>query len=235
MTAYAKFNVFKRSFWSFLSNNIRNNNVGNVEFQLQSGKKARVLNSLGTETAAFDEFGRLKLADAINPDQAVSKLQMENAIEAETDIILKDAGSKPTRTGSGDTDPTIYVIPANTFLPTDSFDIIYRTERNAGGVSTVTPKIKVGTSNSIGSATQIATYILSASNAVVTMKRTFRIESGNLIGYSFTTTLITDENVGAVPSTSTPFDVTVDNYIFAFSSIIIATDTTTQKLFIIRR
>ena len=228
MSANAKFNIFKRTFWSFFSNNIENNNIGDVNVKLQSGKKLKVLNSVGTEMATIDEFGRAKIGAAVNSDEAVTKSQMETAIGA---FSINDYVIKSPFTGTTtETLIATYFIPANTFSANEGFTVLTRFTRNTGGTSSVIPRLRIGTSSTWNaSMPEIANYSISTSNAVATLKRTFQLSGGNLFGYAFSTSLLTDEGASATALSSTPFDPTVDNWIFTSGKLATVTDSLTQQ------
>ena len=51
---------FEVSVWTKTGDNIRNNNVGDIEVQLQSNKKFKIVNSLGSEIGYIDNNGNIR-------------------------------------------------------------------------------------------------------------------------------------------------------------------------------
>lgn len=104
------------------------------------------------------------------------------------------------------------LIPANTFSSNGILKIICRMSKT-GTASTSNVRIYKNTSNTLTGATLIASNTtITGTNIFSQMIRTFRINSNNLTGYSFSTSSLTDY-LSTSSTSSTTFTTNVDNYI----------------------
>lgn len=105
------------------------------------------------------------------------------------------------------------LIPANTLTSNSQFQVLYKIKRIVGTGSIFTGNVFFNTSNTLTGATQIvASPSISISASFATIIRNFHVTSGNLNYLSIASGGMANDYTSGSMST-TPFDVTVDNYL----------------------
>jgi hypothetical protein len=104
-------------------------------------------------------------------------------------------------------------IAANTFNANDIMKILYEVNKTTILVAP-TLRIRINTTNTISGSTTIATYTMPAANTFALMQRNFVLSSSNLVGFSFTTTSLTDITTAVLSSTSTAYNTANTLYLF---------------------
>lgn len=105
------------------------------------------------------------------------------------------------------------LIPANTLTSNSQFQVLYKIKRIVGTASIFTGNVFFNTSNTLTGATQVvASPSIATGSSFATIVRNFHITSGNLNYLSIASGgLANDYTTGSM--STTPFDVTVDNYL----------------------
>lgn len=104
------------------------------------------------------------------------------------------------------------LIPANTLTSNCQFQLIYKIKRIVGTASILTGSVFFNTSNNLTGATQIvASPSIGTTINFATIIRNFHITSGNLNYLSISSGGLSNDYTTGNLST-TPFDVTIDNY-----------------------
>lgn len=104
------------------------------------------------------------------------------------------------------------LIPANTLTSSSQIEVLYKIKRISGTASIYAGHVFLNTSNSLTGATQIVSSpSIGTTQSYATIIRNFHFTGGNLCYLSTGTSQYTDY----VPDfmSTTPFDVTVDNYL----------------------
>jgi hypothetical protein len=104
-------------------------------------------------------------------------------------------------------------ISANTFSANDIMKILYEVGKPTTIVAS-TLRVKINTSNTLTGATTVATYTMPLANTFALIQRNFLLSGGNLVGYSFTTTALTDIATAVTASTSTTYNPANTLYLF---------------------
>lgn len=135
----------------------------------------------------------------------------------------KNTTASSTLTGTlSETQLLQVTIPANTFGASDFIKIPIALFVKSGVAAAVTIRLKISTSSSMPSAGTgtIAQFSMGAANTYAFMDRQMTINSGNIIGYPFTTTALTDRTNGAaITLSSTAFDRTVTQYFYVSAAL----------------
>lgn len=135
----------------------------------------------------------------------------------------KNTTASSTLTGTlSETQLLQVTIPANTFGASDFIKIPMALFVKSGVAAAVTIRLKISTLSSMPSAGTgtIAQFSMGAANTYAFMDRQMNINSGNIIGYPFTTTALTDRTNGAaITLSSTAFDRTVTQYFYVSAAL----------------
>jgi hypothetical protein len=81
-------------------------------------------------------------------------------------------------------------------------------------LSNVTMRVKINTSNTLSGATQIATYTFATTSTIALMQRTFDLSGGNLYGFGFASSQITDVIGISTGGSSTAYNPVNTLYVF---------------------
>jgi hypothetical protein len=117
-------------------------------------------------------------------------------------------------------------IPANTFSANDFLKIPSLTIIKAGVSLGATIRVKLSTSATMpsGTTSQIATYSIGATALFVKINRIFSIASGNILGFLFTSSALTDNTTSVNTISSQAFDRTVTQYLYVSATLQSITD-----------
>ena len=115
-------------------------------------------------------------------------------------------------------------IPAGTFNSADVLKILFGANK-LNSLSTYSLRLRVNTTNTISGSTTIATYTGSATPQVNIITRNFNLNGGNLYGFMFTTSAITDIAAGAGALNSTTLNPANQFFIFATVQLVSINDT----------
>jgi len=115
-------------------------------------------------------------------------------------------------------------IPAGTFNSADVLKILFGANK-LNSLSTYTLRLRINTTNTISGSTIIATYTGSATPQVNLITRNFNLNGGNLYGFMFTTSAITDIAAGAGALNSTTLNLANQFFIFATVQLVSINDT----------
>jgi nitrogen fixation protein len=115
-------------------------------------------------------------------------------------------------------------IPAGTFNSADVIKILFGANK-LNSLSTYTLRLRINTTNTISGSTIIATYTGSATPQVNLITRNFNLNGGNLYGFMFTTSAITDIAAGAGALNSTTLNPANQFFIFATVQLVSINDT----------
>jgi len=176
------------------------------------------------------------LSDVISPSTALANIGGQPLLNyTPTKIVIRDTLQSTTLTGTiTETLIGTYLIPANTFSAIDGFRISSFVGEKVGVLGTYTMKVKIGTTNVFSASTTISTTTNTATVLFASVSRnSLNLRSGNLKGYSFTNSAISDGSVTTLPSSSTAFNPTIDNYVFTSLTLASATDSTYQTNFLL--
>ena len=112
-------------------------------------------------------------------------------------------------------------IPANTFGANDFLKIPSLTLVKSGTNAGATIRVKLSTSNTMpsGATGQIATYSISATVLYSKISRIFSIASGNILGFNFLGTSISDNTTSTSTISSQAFDRTVTQYLYVSATL----------------
>jgi len=105
-------------------------------------------------------------------------------------------------------------IPAGTFNSADVLKILFGANK-LNSLSTYSLRLRVNTTNTISGSTTIATYTGSATPQVNIITRNFNLNGGNLYGFMFTTSALTDIAAAAGALNSTTLNPANQFFIFA--------------------
>jgi hypothetical protein len=116
---------------------------------------------------------------------------------------------------TGETQLLQLTIPANSFNTTDKFSFFAIFSKTAAEQG-ITLRVKVSTSASmpLGNTDTIAFAAPGLTTRFVKLNRDMIINEGNLKGFGFTTSVITDQAASSLPLSSVSFDVTQIHYLY---------------------
>jgi hypothetical protein len=116
---------------------------------------------------------------------------------------------------TGETQLLQLTIPANSFNTTDKFSFFAIFSKTAAEQG-ITLRVKVSTSASmpLGNTDTIAFAAPGLTTRFVKLNRDMIINGGNLKGFGFTTSVITDQAASSLPLSSVSFDVTQIHYLY---------------------
>jgi hypothetical protein len=121
-------------------------------------------------------------------------------------------------------------IPAGTFNSADVLKILFGANK-LNSLSTYSLRLRVNTTNTISGSTTIATYTGSATPQVNLITRNFNLNGGNLYGFMFTTSAITDIAAGAGALNSTTLNPANQFFIFATVQLVSINDSIIGNMF----
>jgi len=104
-------------------------------------------------------------------------------------------------------------ISGNTFNSTDIMKILYLVSKPIT-TGTTTIRLRINTSNTLSGATQIATFSSAALASNILITRTFSLNGGNLYGFPFSTSSVTDIANTAGVTGSTSYNTANTLYLF---------------------
>jgi len=183
--------------------------VSNTEFELLNGV---------TGTIANQAYADAKVADAIT-DGVTTIAPSQNAVFDALALKVKFIGKTSTPvTVTGTTAKTeVYkvTIPANTLLANDILDLdIITTKSGVAGTQNI--MLQMSTSATIPATTtdRLATYTSGTSIQWIGFQRFFWIDGGNINGFSFSNSSVSDIGNINTAFDSKAFDHTVVNYLY---------------------
>jgi hypothetical protein len=104
-------------------------------------------------------------------------------------------------------------IIGSSFNITDIMRMLYKITKPTTTFA-VSIRIKINTTNSLVGATQIGVYTMAAANTFALLTRTFNLSGGNLYGYNFASSTVSDILGTNTVGSSTSYDTTNDLYVF---------------------
>ena len=120
-------------------------------------------------------------------------------------------------------------INGNTFNSSDVMKILFRVTKS--NTSVVTMRLKINTTNTLVGATQIGLFNFTAlANTYVLMTRTFDLQGGNLYGYNFNSSLVSDITNTNTVATSTTYNTANTLYLFFTLQLSNIVDSATPNL-----
>ena len=120
-------------------------------------------------------------------------------------------------------------IDGGTFNSSDVIKLLFRaTKPSSGGV---TMRVKINTTNTLVGATQIAVLNFTAAlNTYTLMTRTFDLQGGNLYGYNFNSSLVSDVTAVNTVANSTAYNTANTLYLFFTLQLSNTVDSATPNL-----
>jgi len=183
--------------------------VSNTEFELLNGV---------TGTIANQAYADAKVADAITDGVttiAPSQNAVFDALETKVKFIGKTSTSVTVTGTTAKTEVYKVTIPANTLLANDILDLdIVTTKSGVAGTQTI--MLQMSTSATIPATTtdRLATYTSGTSIQWIGFQRFFWIDGGNINGFSFSNSSVSDIGNINTAFESKAFDHTVVNYLY---------------------
>jgi hypothetical protein len=104
-------------------------------------------------------------------------------------------------------------IPANTYSSNDVMKVLFKCIKPTT-INNMSIRIQINTVNTLTGSVVVGVLTPAAANTYAFMSRNFDLSDGNLYGYNFNSSIASDILASNTVGTSTPFDTTVDNYIF---------------------
>jgi hypothetical protein len=141
----------------------------------------------------------------------VTILSSDDIVKYVLRSFTQSIGSNST----GETQLLQLTIPANSFKTTDKFSFFAIFSKTAAEQG-ITLRVKVSTSASmpLGNTDTIAFAAPGLTTRFVKLNRDMIINGGNLKGFGFTTSVITDQAASSLPLSSVSFDVTQIHYLY---------------------
>ena len=164
---------------------------------------------------------------------ATSSIQTQ--LNNRTNIVIKDATVSSTVTGTiVETVLKTYTIPANTFSASDIMNIqMFKGIKTGSGADGI-QRIRINTSPTLVGAVEIA-RLSGSSNLYRNMKRSFTLDGGNLIGYPFTISAVTDMVSDSATLSSTPYNTANVLYVMTTIELISSANSFYQREFLMTR
>jgi hypothetical protein len=184
------------------------------------------------------EYADAKVTDAIT-DGVTTIAPSQNAVFDA--LALKQAAlsytpykfiqtSQTAHTGTvAETIIATATINGSTFNSSDVMKVIWQLTRPSGGVSGITFRLKINTSNTLTGSTLIATNSMTTALFQGTGYRTFTLQGGNLIGFPTQNVLI-DAASNAFSPVNTAYNTANTLYVFFTVQLVLLTDSTTLTL-----
>ena len=148
--------------------------------------------------------------------------------------VIKDATAYSALTGTlTETLMATYFIPANTFGANDNLRIPTFLAEKTGVSGTVTMRVKIGSTNVFGSATNLATYTTGVTEIWCIMQRSgATLRGGNIRCLQATLPRQTDIVATSGLISVVPFNPAVDNWVFTSLQLSVITDSVFQSNFL---
>jgi hypothetical protein len=148
--------------------------------------------------------------------------------------IIKDATAYSVLTGTvTETLMATYFIPANTFGANDNLRIPTFMAEKTGVSGTVTMRVKIGSTNVFGSASNLATYTTGVTEIWCIMQRSgATLRGGNIRCLQATLPRQTDIVATSGLISIVPFNPAVDNWVFTSLQLSVITDSVFQSNFL---
>lgn len=105
------------------------------------------------------------------------------------------------------------LISGGTFNSSDVMKVLAKFTK-ATANTTMTLRMRINTTNTLVGATQVATYTFAAANTFGIFSRTFDLDSGNLYGYNFASSIQNDITPTNTVGSSTTYNTANDLYFF---------------------
>ena len=187
------------------------------------------------------EYADAKVADSIT-DGVTTIAPSQNAVFDA--LALKQAAlsytpyrnvqtSQTAVTGTGaETIVFTATIPANAFNSNDVMKVLFGVNKS-NGLAGYTLRIRLNTTNTISGSTVIALYTGSVTPQLNVIMRNFNLNGGNLYGYLFSTSALTDIAATAGALSSTTLNPANQFYIFATVQLNGSTDSIVGNMFTI--
>jgi hypothetical protein len=170
-------------------------------------------NTIGSlSTATYPSLTELSYVKGVTSSIQTQLNTKQNALNYTPYRYINTTSSTVTGT-TAETIMATATISANTFNANDVMKILYEVGKPTTIVAT-TLRIKINTSNTLTGATTVATYTMPLANTFALIQRNFLLSGGNLVGYSFTTTALTDIATATIASTSTAYNTANTLYLF---------------------
>jgi hypothetical protein len=120
-------------------------------------------------------------------------------------------------------------INGGTFNSSDVMKVLFKTTKS--NTSSVAMRLKINTTNTLVGATQIGVFNFTAlANTYVLITRTFDLNGGNLYGYNFSSSLVSDFTAVNTAGTSTAYNTANTLYLFFTLQSATVLDTVTPNL-----
>jgi hypothetical protein len=120
-------------------------------------------------------------------------------------------------------------INGNTFNSSDVIKLLFKATKS--NTSSATMRLKINTTNTLVGATQIGLFnFTTLANTYVLMTRTFDLQGGNLFGYNFSSSLVSDVTAVNTAGNSTAYNTTNTLYLFFTLQLATILDTVTPNL-----
>jgi hypothetical protein len=133
--------------------------------------------------------------------------------------------SQTVHTGTTSESPPLFTatIPATAFSSTDIIRVLFGANKTTA-LGTYTLRLRINTTNTVVGAPTIATYSGTATAQVNIMQRNFNLNGGNLYGFAFTSSTLTDIIASGQTLTSTTLNPANQFFIFATIQLANASD-----------
>lgn len=153
-----------------------------------------------------------------------------DALALKQNLLYRSITTTPSATLTGTTTETELLkitIPANTLTASEILEIKMNIVR-AGAGGNITYRLKMSTSSTMPATTtdQIAIRLQNTGNTFLPLERTMKIDSGNLTGFLFTSSSVSDLADAAIILSSKTFDNTVTNYLYLSATLTNTGDST---------
>ena len=158
-------------------------------------------------------------------NDATSSIQTQ--LNAKQTYLVKD--SVPTSAVTGTTSLTqigsSILIPANTFSANDYFSVDSFAVLKTGVAGTCNFRLYINSTNDFATSTHLSSSNMTAAILSANTERVFEINGGNLKNrIPATASSFTDKTTSTLAGLSTPFNPTIDNYLFTAVLLSNATD-----------
>lgn len=161
---------------------------------------------------------------------AYSSTQVDSLLLSRIKFIAKNTANPTISLTSTETIFESYLVPAGTLSSIDQILMRYR-YRKTGTNNISRIRIYINTANSLSGATLIAVSQTAATNLWVLMERTFSISGGNIYGFPFTSSAITDVTGLGVALTSSALNISNNFYIIITGQLDNSSDSMTLDFF----
>jgi len=151
-----------------------------------------------------------------------------DALALKQNLLYRSITVIPSATLTGTTTETELLkitIPANTLSANEIIQMLPDFIRS-GVNNLITIRFKMSTSSTMPPTTtgQFAVWTVGTGSPSIKVRRRFKIYGGNLVGFTNTTSSVTDEGVINAGLSSQAFDNTVTNYFYISATLLSASD-----------